>query len=45
MCVFGRHQRSRGKARETPSGWQSVCIHCGVRMHRGLDRVWHVTRD
>jgi hypothetical protein len=45
-CLFGRHQRSKGQAREAAHTYVSVCRYCGIPMERGWDRDrrWRVAR-
>lgn len=41
-CLFGLHQRSRGRAKhdDARGAYVSVCRHCGVMMMRRDDRRW-----
>lgn len=42
-CIAGKHERSRGNAREVDGRIESVCRHCGVAMQRdSVTRVWSV---
>jgi hypothetical protein len=41
-CIFGKHDRSQGRAREVNGVYVSVCRHCGVRMRQGQRRKWYV---
>lgn len=46
LCVFGRHMRSRGHARNTPEGWRSRCRRCGRPMLReGEDGPWLIDEE
>jgi len=41
-CLFGRHYRSKGLARDDGSTRVSVCSYCGVRMRQLPTRAWVV---
>jgi len=40
FCALGKHKRSRGRARQVNWRFESVCRHCGVRMHKEF-RGWY----
>lgn len=44
-CLFGKHERSQGRAREQGRSYVSVCKYCGVGMRQGARRKWHVDRS
>ncbi|WP_157216958.1 hypothetical protein [Flavisphingomonas formosensis] len=39
-CLFGRHERSAGLAREYERKMYSVCRHCATPLIQGRDRIW-----
>jgi len=39
-CLFGRHSRSAGLAREYGRKMYSVCRYCSTPLIQGLDRNW-----
>ena len=43
-CLFGRHHRSRRRARLVNDEYVSVCEFCGVRMWRRGNKDWAVDR-
>jgi len=40
LCLLGRHERSRTKAREVGTNYVSVCRRCGTPMKRLPSRKW-----
>lgn len=44
-CYFGKHQRSRGRARRLEDGWHSHCKHCQIEMWKEDGGAWYVQPD
>ncbi len=43
-CLFGRHHRSKGRARLVDDAYVSVCRYCGVQMRQRGNKDWFVDR-
>lgn len=43
-CLFGRHERSKGQAREIEGRLVSVCKGCGRRMVKRSNGRWELDR-
>ncbi len=44
-CLFGRHLRSKQRARIFEGTYYSVCSYCGVQMRQVGKKQWVVERE
>ena len=44
-CLFGRHERSKRRARLIDGTYFSRCSHCNVRMRQIGNKDWVVERE
>lgn len=44
-CLFGRHARSKRRARLDGDTYVSVCTYCGVRMRQRGNKDWIVEKQ